>query len=74
VRRQRGNDAPINVTRAFPAGAPTDLISRLVTEGMGRNLGQTVVVQDVAEAGGTLATGRVAQARPDVATRLRPSG
>ncbi|WP_237213504.1 tripartite tricarboxylate transporter substrate-binding protein [Falsiroseomonas oryziterrae] len=60
----------ITVTVPFAAGGPTDLISRLVAEGMGRDLGQTVVVENVVGAGGTLAAGRVAQARPDGTTLL----
>ena len=61
---------PITVTVPFAAGGPTDLISRLVAEGMSRDLGQSVVVENVTGAGGTLAAGRVAQARPDGTTLL----
>lgn len=60
----------ITVTVPFAAGGPTDLIARLVAEGMGRDLGQAVVVENVVGAGGTLAAGRVAQARPDGTTLL----
>ncbi len=56
---------PITLTVPFAAGGPTDLINRLVAEGMSRDLGQSVVVENVTGAGGTLAAGRVAQARPD---------
>ncbi len=61
---------PITVTVPFAAGGPTDLISRLVAEGMARDLGQSVVVENVTGAGGTLAAGRVAQARADGTTLL----
>ncbi|MGG5822768.1 tripartite tricarboxylate transporter substrate-binding protein [Falsiroseomonas sp. HW251] len=61
---------PITVTVPFAAGGPTDLISRMVAEGMARDLGQSVVVENVTGAGGTLAAGRVAQARPDGTTLL----
>lgn len=56
---------PVAVLVPFAAGGPTDVISRLVAEGMSRDLGQPVVVENVTGAGGTIAAGRVATARPD---------
>ncbi|WP_043829240.1 tripartite tricarboxylate transporter substrate-binding protein [Muricoccus aerilatus] len=61
---------PITVTVPFTAGGPTDVISRLVAEGMAKDLGQTVVVENVTGAGGTIAAARVANARPDGYTLL----
>jgi len=61
---------PITVIVPFAAGGPTDVIARLVAEGMGRDLGQTVVVENVTGAGGTIAAARVAAARPDGHTLL----
>jgi tripartite-type tricarboxylate transporter receptor subunit TctC len=52
------------------AGGPTDTVARLVAESMTRTLGQTVVVENVGGAGGTLGAGRVAQADPDGYTIL----
>jgi tripartite-type tricarboxylate transporter receptor subunit TctC len=60
----------ITITVPFAAGGPTDVISRLMADGMGRNLGVPVVVENVTGAGGTIAAGRVAQARPDGTTLL----
>ena len=60
----------ITLTVPFAAGGPTDVISRLVAEGMSRELGQPVVVENVVGAGGTIAAARVAQARPDGHTLL----
>ena len=60
----------ITITVPFAAGGPTDVISRLVADGMGRALGVPVVVENVTGAGGTIAAARVAQARPDGTTLL----
>jgi tripartite-type tricarboxylate transporter receptor subunit TctC len=60
----------ITITVPFAAGGPTDVIARLTAEGMAKDLGQAVVVENVTGAGGTLAAGRVAQARPDGHTLL----
>ncbi len=37
----------------FAAGGPTDIIARIVGENMSRTLGQQIVVENVAGAGGT---------------------
>jgi tripartite-type tricarboxylate transporter receptor subunit TctC len=60
----------INIIVPFAAGGPTDTVTRLTAEAMGRDLGQTVVVENVGGAGGTLGAARVAQARPDGYTLL----
>lgn len=49
----------------FAAGGPTDAITRIVAEGLQRQLGQPVVVENATGAGGTIAATRVAQAKPD---------
>lgn len=49
----------------FSAGGPTDTIGRLVAERMSKTLGQTIVVENVAGAGGTIANNRVKQANSD---------
>jgi tripartite-type tricarboxylate transporter receptor subunit TctC len=54
----------------FAAGGPTDTVTRLAAEAMGRELNQTVVVENVGGAGGTIGAARVAQARPDGYTLL----
>jgi tripartite-type tricarboxylate transporter receptor subunit TctC len=49
----------------FAAGGPTDSIARLISVPMGQALGQTVVVENVPGAGGTIASTKVARAAPD---------
>ena len=63
----------ITVVVPFPAGGPSDVVARIVTEHMGRTLGQTLVIENVGGAGGTLGSGRVAAAAPDGYTLLAGS-
>jgi tripartite-type tricarboxylate transporter receptor subunit TctC len=56
---------PITLIVPFSAGGPTDTIGRILGERMGRSLGQTVVVENVTGAGGTIGVGRVVRAAPD---------
>jgi len=56
---------PITVIVPFSAGGPTDTIARLMAERMQKSLGQSVVVENVVGAGGTIANNRVMQAAPD---------
>jgi tripartite-type tricarboxylate transporter receptor subunit TctC len=49
----------------FAAGGPTDTVARLIAQSMTRTLKQTVVVENVGGAGGTIGAGRVAKADPD---------
>jgi tripartite-type tricarboxylate transporter receptor subunit TctC len=56
---------PITVVVPFAAGGPTDTIARVLAERMSRSLGQPVVAENTAGAGGTIAVSRVARAAPD---------
>ena len=56
---------PITMVVPFTAGGPTDTIARIMAERMGRSLGQTVIVENVTGAGGTIALGRIARSAPD---------
>jgi tripartite-type tricarboxylate transporter receptor subunit TctC len=64
---------PITVVVPFPAGGPSDVVARIVAEHMGKLLGQTMVIENVGGAGGTLGSGRVAAAAPDGYTLLAGS-
>jgi tripartite-type tricarboxylate transporter receptor subunit TctC len=63
----------ITVVVPFPAGGPSDVVARIVTEQMGKILGQTLVIENVGGAGGTLGSARVASATPDGYTLLAGS-
>jgi tripartite-type tricarboxylate transporter receptor subunit TctC len=56
---------PITLVVPAAAGGPTDTVARLVAESMGRTLGQTVIVENIGGAGGTIGMTRVAKAAPD---------
>lgn len=56
---------PITMVVAFAAGGPTDVVARIVSAHMSKTLGQQIVVENVAGAGGTTGTDRVARAAPD---------
>lgn len=55
------------ITLVVPAaaGGPTDTVGRLIAESMTKTLGQTVVVENVGGAGGTIGMAKVARAAPD---------
>jgi tripartite-type tricarboxylate transporter receptor subunit TctC len=58
-------EKPVTIVVAFAAGGPTDVIARIVGEHMSKTLGQQVVVENIAGAGGTTATAKVAGAEAD---------
>ena len=56
---------PITLVVPAAAGGPTDTVARLIAESMTKTLGQTVVVENVGGAGGTIGMAKVARAAPD---------
>ena len=56
---------PITMVGPFAAGGPVDTIARLIAVPMARTLGQTVLVESVTGAAGTIGVGREARAAPD---------
>jgi len=49
----------------FPAGGPSDTVARIAAEGMSRHLGQSIVIENVGGAGGTIGASRAAASEPD---------
>ena len=56
---------PITIIVPFAAGGPTDLVARVIADKMQAPLGQSLVIENVAGAGGSIAATRVARAAPD---------
>ncbi|HTB40758.1 MAG TPA: tripartite tricarboxylate transporter substrate-binding protein [Reyranella sp.] len=56
---------PVTMIVPASAGGPTDAIARVLSERMTANLGGTVLVDNVAGAGGSIGVGKVARSAPD---------
>jgi tripartite-type tricarboxylate transporter receptor subunit TctC len=61
---------PITIVVPFSAGGPLDTLTRIVADRMRRFLGQSIVIENVTGAAGSIGTGRVARAAPDGYTLL----
>ena len=61
---------PIRMVVPFPPGSSPDIIARLICEPLGQALGQVVIVDNKAGAGGNIGTGVVAKAEADGYTFL----
>jgi tripartite-type tricarboxylate transporter receptor subunit TctC len=67
-------DRPIKIFQGFAAGGNADAIARAIGNEIAKPLGQAVVVEAQSGAGGTIAAGTVARARPDGHTLLLATG
>jgi tripartite-type tricarboxylate transporter receptor subunit TctC len=56
---------PITIVVPFSAGGPTDSMARILGERMQRSLGQTITIENVTGAAGSLGVGRVVRSPPD---------
>lgn len=65
---------PITLVVGFPAGGGADTVARIVSEKMGKILGQAIVIDNKPGAGTTIASALVARAAPDGYTLLLGSG
>ncbi|NYT85172.1 Bug family tripartite tricarboxylate transporter substrate binding protein [Pollutimonas harenae] len=58
-------ERPITMIVPFPPGGVTDTVARPIADALGKELGQSVVVENKAGAGGAIGTGAAAHAKPD---------
>lgn len=56
---------PIRMVVPFAPGGTTDLLARIVAEGLAKSVGQSVIVENKGGAGGNLGAADVARAQPD---------
>jgi tripartite-type tricarboxylate transporter receptor subunit TctC len=66
-------DQTIKVMVPFPPGGSTDIIGRMVAEHLQKQLGNTVIVENLPGATGTIGVAAVARAKPDGTTLLMGS-
>jgi tripartite-type tricarboxylate transporter receptor subunit TctC len=65
----------ITIVHGFPAGGPSDVVARIIADGLSKALGQSVIVEARPGASGTMSAGQVARAAPDGYTlSVIPSG
>ena len=56
---------PITIIVPFPAGGSTGALARILIEPMQTALGQSIIIENIGGAGGSIGVGRVARAAPD---------
>ncbi|WP_395450440.1 Bug family tripartite tricarboxylate transporter substrate binding protein [Aminobacter sp. UC22_36] len=67
---QQFPDRTVTLVVPFAAGGSTDVVARIIAQKMSDDLGQQVIVENVAGAGGNIGADRVARAEPDGYTIL----
>jgi tripartite-type tricarboxylate transporter receptor subunit TctC len=65
VRADTFPSRTITLIVPFPPGGSTDVAGRILAQRMGEALGQTVIVENIGGAGGSIAVGRLARATAD---------
>ncbi len=68
AQAQNYPNCPITIVSLFAAGGPSDAVGGVIAQSMSENLGQTVLVDNTAGAGGTIGTAKVARAQPPTVT------
>lgn len=67
---QQFPDRTVTLVVPFAAGGSTDVVARIIAQKMSEDLGQQVIVENVAGAGGNIGADRVARSEPDGYTIL----
>ncbi|MDO9415467.1 Bug family tripartite tricarboxylate transporter substrate binding protein [Pararhizobium sp.] len=70
VQAQSGNSRPLRLVVPFAAGTSTDIVGRVMAEALGRQLSQSVIVENKPGAGGAIGSEMVARAGADGQTLL----
>jgi tripartite-type tricarboxylate transporter receptor subunit TctC len=70
LQAQTFPDRPIKIIVAYPPGGPTDTVARVATAGLDAQLHQSLVIENIAGAGGRIGTRDAARAAPDGYTLL----
>ena len=65
ARAQEFPSKHVTLMMPYAAGGPGDTLTRIIGQGMGKVLGRVFLVENVAGAGGTLGTAKVAASAPD---------
>src|SRR5262245_55311423 len=65
ARAQEFPSKNITLMMPYAAGGPGDTLTRIIGQGMGKALGRQILVENVAGAGGTIGTAKVAASAPD---------
>jgi putative tricarboxylic transport membrane protein len=64
---------PITMIVPYPAGGPSDVVARIMADGMSKVLGHNIIIENVGGAGGTIGTARAAGSEHDGYTLLAAS-
>jgi tripartite-type tricarboxylate transporter receptor subunit TctC len=62
---------PVEIISPFPAGGTSDVMARMISQALSKELGQQFVVENIGGAGGTIGTLKATQATPDGYTPIQ---
>lgn len=74
ARADEWPDKPITMVVGYTPGGSLDLVARIIAPELGKRLGQSVLVENIGGAGGTIGATKVINAKPDGYTLLLASG